>query len=102
MRNGLFAPKVSRLATWNSFTRTSLGAVSRNTSDTVRVGLTQLANRTSVLFSAQPPGRVGSMGIHHAQLACPAGSEDTLRAFYRDLLGLAEKAKPPSLAARGG
>ncbi len=40
--------------------------------------------------------------IHHVQLACPVGSEPTLRAFYGDLLGLAEKAKPPVLAARGG
>jgi catechol 2,3-dioxygenase-like lactoylglutathione lyase family enzyme len=42
------------------------------------------------------------MSIHHVQVACPPGSEDTLRAFYRDLLGLAEKAKPPALEARGG
>ena len=40
--------------------------------------------------------------IHHVQLACPAGSEDVLRRFYRDLLGLVEKAKPAVLAARGG
>src|SRR5256885_13729105 len=40
--------------------------------------------------------------IHHIQLACPAGSEDTLREFYGGLLGLAEKPKPPVLAARGG
>jgi catechol 2,3-dioxygenase-like lactoylglutathione lyase family enzyme len=40
--------------------------------------------------------------IHHVQLACPAGSEDVLRGFYRDVLGLAEKVKPPALAARGG
>lgn len=41
-------------------------------------------------------------GLHHVQLACPAGSEDRLRAFYRDLLGMAEVVKPPALAARGG
>lgn len=40
--------------------------------------------------------------IHHAQLACPTGSEDTSRRFYADLLGLAEVPKPPVLAARGG
>src|SRR2546423_14918921 len=40
--------------------------------------------------------------IHHIQLACPAGSEDTLREFYGGLLGLAEKPKPPVLATRGG
>jgi catechol 2,3-dioxygenase-like lactoylglutathione lyase family enzyme len=40
--------------------------------------------------------------IHHVQLACPPGSEDALRAFYGGVLGLAEKPKPPVLAARGG
>jgi catechol 2,3-dioxygenase-like lactoylglutathione lyase family enzyme len=40
--------------------------------------------------------------IHHVQLACPAGSEDTLRAFYCAVLGLEEVAKPPVLATRGG
>jgi catechol 2,3-dioxygenase-like lactoylglutathione lyase family enzyme len=40
--------------------------------------------------------------IHHVQLACPAGSEDTLRGFYGGVLGLAEVAKPMALAARGG
>ncbi|HZE41415.1 MAG TPA: glyoxalase [Stackebrandtia sp.] len=40
--------------------------------------------------------------IHHIQIACPAGSEDTLRAFYADVLGLVEQPKPANLAARGG
>ena len=40
--------------------------------------------------------------IHHVQLACPAGSEDTLRDFYGGVLGFGEVAKPPVLAARGG
>jgi len=40
--------------------------------------------------------------IHHVQLACPAGSEDTLRAFYAGVLGFGEVVKPPVLAARGG
>ena len=44
----------------------------------------------------------GLVGLHHVQLACPAGSEDLLRAFYGGLLGIAEAAKPPALAARGG
>jgi catechol 2,3-dioxygenase-like lactoylglutathione lyase family enzyme len=39
--------------------------------------------------------------IHHVQLACPPGSEDTLRDFYGGVLGLQELAKPPALAARG-
>ena len=40
--------------------------------------------------------------IHHVQLACPAGSEEASRAYYVGLLGLAELAKPPVLATRGG
>ena len=55
------------------------------------------------------------VGLHHVQLCCPAGSEDELRAFYGGVVsaagarsvtggvvGLAETAKPPVLAARGG
>ena len=42
------------------------------------------------------------VGLHHVQLAAPAGSEDRLRSFYGDLLGLPEVVKPPVLAARGG
>lgn len=41
-------------------------------------------------------------GIHHVQIACPAGSEPACRAFYAGLLELAEVPKPPALAARGG
>ena len=41
-------------------------------------------------------------GLHHVQVACPAGSEDALRAFYGGVLGMTELAKPPALAARGG
>ncbi|WP_419995609.1 VOC family protein [Streptomyces boninensis] len=41
-------------------------------------------------------------GLDHVQLACPAGSEGELRAFYGSVLGMAELAKPPVLAARGG
>lgn len=44
----------------------------------------------------------GIVGIHHVQLAAPAGSEDRLRWFYGAVLGLPEVAKPPVLAARGG
>jgi len=40
--------------------------------------------------------------IHHVQITCPAGSEERLRSFYVDVLGLKEKTKPPTLAARGG
>ncbi|MCX4526242.1 glyoxalase [Streptomyces sp. NBC_01551] len=40
--------------------------------------------------------------VDHVQLAAPPGSEDRLRAYYRDVLGMAEIPKPPLLAARGG
>ena len=40
--------------------------------------------------------------LHHVQLAMPAGGEDEARRFFGDLLGMAELAKPPALAARGG
>lgn len=40
--------------------------------------------------------------IHHVQIACPAGAEDRMRAFYSGALGWSELPKPPLLAARGG
>jgi catechol 2,3-dioxygenase-like lactoylglutathione lyase family enzyme len=42
------------------------------------------------------------LGLHHVQLAIPAGAEDQCRPFYVDALGLVEVPKPPVLAARGG
>ena len=41
-------------------------------------------------------------GLHHVQLAAPAGSEPLLREFYGGVLGLQEVPKPPDLAKRGG
>jgi len=40
--------------------------------------------------------------LDHVQLAMPRGREAEARAFYRDLLGIPEVAKPPNLAKRGG
>ncbi|WP_405972452.1 glyoxalase [Streptomyces sp. NBC_00988] len=40
--------------------------------------------------------------VDHVQLAAPAGSEDALRRYYVDVLGMTEIPKPPVLAARGG
>ncbi|MEV6764873.1 VOC family protein [Streptomyces sp. NPDC051105] len=40
--------------------------------------------------------------LDHVQLAAPPGSEDRLRTFYVDTLGMTEIPKPPVLAARGG
>ena len=42
------------------------------------------------------------VGIDHIQLSMPPGSEDEARAFYIEILGLREIAKPPQLAGRGG
>lgn len=41
-------------------------------------------------------------GFDHVQLAMPPGGEQTARAFYAGVLGLAEVPKPEPLAARGG
>ncbi len=40
--------------------------------------------------------------IEHVQLAMPAGGEDRARAFYKEVLGIAETPKPANLAKRGG
>jgi catechol 2,3-dioxygenase-like lactoylglutathione lyase family enzyme len=41
-------------------------------------------------------------GIDHVQVAAPPGCEPAARAFYGDLLGMAEVEKPAGLAGRGG
>ncbi|MER7697121.1 MULTISPECIES: glyoxalase [unclassified Streptomyces] len=45
---------------------------------------------------------VGLAAVDHVQLTAPPGSEDALRGFYADALGMTEIPKPPVLAARGG
>ena len=40
-------------------------------------------------------------GLHHVQLAIPAGAEDACRQFW-GVVGLVEIEKPPVLVARGG
>ena len=42
------------------------------------------------------------IAVDHVQLAAPPGTEDALRAYYVDVLGMTETPKPPVLAARGG
>ena len=42
------------------------------------------------------------LALDHVQVAMPAGGEAAARAFYGDLLGLTEIAKPENLRARGG
>jgi catechol 2,3-dioxygenase-like lactoylglutathione lyase family enzyme len=42
------------------------------------------------------------VGLHHMQLAMPAGAEENARAFFVGVLGMTEVDKPPVLAARGG
>lgn len=41
-------------------------------------------------------------GYDHVQVAIPRGGEDAARRFYGGVLGMAEVAKPPALAVRGG
>ncbi len=40
--------------------------------------------------------------IDHVQVTAPRGSEERARAFYGDVLGMREVAKPAALAGRGG
>ena len=42
------------------------------------------------------------IGLHHVQLAMPAGGEEVAERFYADLLGLDRVPKPASVAGRGG
>lgn len=42
------------------------------------------------------------IGLHHAQITIPAGTEEKGKRFYCGTLGLAEKEKPESLKGRGG
>jgi catechol 2,3-dioxygenase-like lactoylglutathione lyase family enzyme len=41
-------------------------------------------------------------GLDHVQIAIPEGGEPQARAFYGEVLALAELPKPEKLAARGG
>lgn len=41
-------------------------------------------------------------GLDHVQLAMPVGAENAARAFYCEVLGLIEVAKPKALSGRGG
>ncbi len=42
------------------------------------------------------------VGLHHVQIAIPAGGEDAAVQFYGDLVGLNQIAKPANLVKRGG
>jgi catechol 2,3-dioxygenase-like lactoylglutathione lyase family enzyme len=44
---------------------------------------------------------VGVIGLDHVQLACPAGGEDRMRAFFTGLLGMVEMPKPPNQSPAG-
>ncbi|MCC7394728.1 MAG: glyoxalase [Sphingomonadaceae bacterium] len=44
----------------------------------------------------------GAPTLDHVQIAIPPGGEDLARAFYADVVGLAEIPKPADMAARGG
>lgn len=42
------------------------------------------------------------VGYDHVQVCCPTGGENEARAFYGDVLGLAQVPRPAELAGRGG
>ncbi|ADP82755.1 VOC family protein [Pseudofrankia inefficax] len=60
-----------------------------------------MSSSTSAGTAAAPPSG-GVTGLHHIQLAVPAGVEDACRAFWVGLVGLTEVPKPAPMAARGG
>lgn len=45
---------------------------------------------------------MGVIALDHIQLAMPKGREQEARAFYQNILGIAEVPKPVELAGRGG
>lgn len=51
---------------------------------------------------ADEPSGDAVVGIHHVQLAMPAGREPEAEAFYAGVLGLTPVPKPAPLAGRGG
>ena len=53
-------------------------------------------------MTTRPEATFRLLPVHHVQLAIPPGGEEQCRAFWRDVLGMTELAKPPVLAARGG
>ncbi|NRD79912.1 VOC family protein [Bacillus sp. BRMEA1] len=42
------------------------------------------------------------LGLHHAQITIPKGTEEQGKEFYCKILGLSEVKKPDSLKGRGG
>lgn len=42
------------------------------------------------------------IGLHHAQITIPKGTEEEGKQFYCGILGVPEKEKPESLKGRGG
>ncbi|WP_326617701.1 glyoxalase [Streptomyces decoyicus] len=53
-------------------------------------------------MAGQTQESYGFGGLHHVQLAIPAGTEKECRRFWGEILGMTELEKPPVLAARGG
>jgi catechol 2,3-dioxygenase-like lactoylglutathione lyase family enzyme len=78
------------------------GDTARPEADTGRSADADPATRPAadLTGTARAGGTVDS--LDHVQLAAPPGSEDALRAFYSDVLGMEQIPKPPVLAARGG
>jgi catechol 2,3-dioxygenase-like lactoylglutathione lyase family enzyme len=52
----------------------------------------------SILMNSSP----AILGLNHIQIEAPTGCEDAARAFFGELLGLAEIEKPANLRGRGG
>lgn len=71
------------------------------TLDALPAPLSQATEDDVRVYVAHTSG-AGVVGIDHIQLAMPQNGEEQARAFYVELLGLQEIAKPAPLAPRGG
>src|SRR5262245_51412289 len=65
------------------------------------LGLRAATNMPTIIKPVQE-AMMQIVGLDHVQLAMPTGQEARARAFYGELLGLTEVAKPEPLAVRGG
>jgi putative NADPH-quinone reductase/catechol 2,3-dioxygenase-like lactoylglutathione lyase family enzyme len=91
----------------NDFHRRVFGVIVTSTAEQRAAWLAEVNETLDRCFPAagsanrQAP-RMRVYAIDHIQLTMPAGEEARARAFYAELLGLEEIAKPPELAGRGG
>jgi NAD(P)H dehydrogenase (quinone) len=89
------------------FDRRMFGVIVTSTPEQRAAWLEEVTETVDRCFPAAGSGssempRTRVCTFEHVQLAMPAGEEARARAFYSELLGLEEIAKPAELAGRGG